>query len=99
MSQKAQTQQRRSLRLGETESTAAPHSLLPTDGEEQVSSDAPLAIFEVPPPLLTDAEITNVLGTEFGRLKNLQQVRGIDALGWYVTFHQKSVQHGVPTLG
>lgn len=51
-------------------------------------------IFEVPPKL-SDADIRNTLGPEYGRLERLQQIRGIDALGWYVTFHQRACQHGV----
>lgn len=58
-------------------------------------SDEPGVIFEVPPNV-TEAEIENVLGERgSGELKRLEQVRGIDALGWYVTFHQRSYQHGI----
>ncbi len=30
-----------------------------------------------------------------GTLDRLQQIRGVDALGWYVNFHQRKFQHGV----
>jgi hypothetical protein len=57
-------------------------------------ADEPAVIFEVPPSL-TDGEIRNVLGDGPGELMRLVQVKGIDALGWYVTFHQMTVQYGV----
>jgi hypothetical protein len=58
-------------------------------------SDEPGVVFEVPPDL-TDAEVRHVLGEqEIGNLKRLEQVRGIDALGWYMIFHQRRYQHGV----
>ncbi|MDP7724169.1 hypothetical protein [Mycobacterium sp. TY814] len=48
------------------------------------------------PSTVTDADIWRILGEErFGALDALQQIRGIDALGWYMTFHQRSSQHGV----
>ncbi len=64
------------------------------DGDDGFS-DEPGVIFEVPPDL-TEAKIENVLGERgSGDLKRLEQVRGIDAFGWYVTFHQRSYQHGI----
>lgn len=63
--------------------------------DSDAMSDEPGVIFEVP-PALTDAEIRNVLGEkEIGDLKALEKVRGIDALGWYMTFHQRRYQHGI----
>lgn len=57
--------------------------------------DEPALIFEVP-PVVTDSDIERVLGEDRIReLERLQQIRGIDALGWYVTFHQRKYQHGV----
>lgn len=65
------------------------------DDDGDAFNDEPGVIFEVP-PALTDAEIRNVLGDEeIGNLKRLEQVRGIDALGWYMTFHQRRYQHGI----
>jgi hypothetical protein len=63
------------------------------DSEDRVS-DEPMVIFEVPPEI-TDAEVKNKLGDAPGHLERLQQITGIDALGWYVTFHQRRFQHGV----
>jgi hypothetical protein len=52
-------------------------------------------IFEVPPEM-TDADIRNVLGEDrLQEIERLYQIRGTDAYGWYTTFHQKPVQHGV----
>lgn len=57
--------------------------------------DEPAVVFEVP-PAVTDADIERVLGEERTReLRRLHQIRGLDALGWYVTFHQRKVQHGI----
>jgi hypothetical protein len=56
--------------------------------------DEPTVVFEVPPEI-TDAEVKNVLGDGLGELERQQQIHGIDALGWYVTFHQRRLQHGV----
>ena len=75
------------------EATTLPMTGSPDDGDG--FSDEPGLIFEVPPDL-TDADIQNILGErETGALKRLEQVRGIDALGWYVTFHQRRYQHGI----
>ena len=57
-------------------------------------SDQPTIAFEVP-PALTDADVWNVLGDAGDDLKRLAQVKGIDAYGWYLTFHQRARQHGV----
>ena len=58
-------------------------------------SDGPAVIFEIPPEV-TDADIQHVLGQDaFTEMKRLHEIRGVDALGWYVTFHQRTAQHGV----
>jgi hypothetical protein len=58
-------------------------------------NEEPEVIFEVPPNL-TDADIRNALGEAgLAELQRLQQIRGIDALGWYVNFHQRRAQHGI----
>jgi hypothetical protein len=64
------------------------------DDSEGRLSDEPTAIFEVPPEI-TDADVKNVLGDGLGELERLQKIHGIDALGWYITFHQRRFQHGV----
>lgn len=65
-----------------------------TDSDEE-PNDEPAVIFEVPPEM-TDADIRNVLGEDrLHAIERLYQLRGTDALGWYTTFHQKRVQHGV----
>jgi hypothetical protein len=46
-------------------------------------------------PGWTDADIEYALGDGPKELFRLAQLNGIDALGWYVTFHQKAVQYGV----
>lgn len=56
--------------------------------------DAPLVVFEVPPSL-TDGDVRNVLGDGPGDLNRLAQVKGVDAYGWYVTFHQRAWQYGI----
>ena len=63
------------------------------DGE--AVAEQPTLVFEVPSKL-TDADVKNVLGEGFGELARLVQLKsGTDALGWYVTFHQRAAQHGV----
>lgn len=62
--------------------------------EDRIVDDPP-AFFEIPPSI-TQSEIREILGEELiTELQRKQQIRGIDALGWYVTFHQKRFQHGV----
>jgi|tagenome__1003787_1003787.scaffolds.fasta_scaffold20970139_2 hypothetical protein len=64
------------------------------EGDECEVFDEPTIVFEVPPET-TDAELKNVLGDGLGEeLERLQQIHGVDALGWYVTFHQRQFQHG-----
>lgn len=58
-------------------------------------AEVPSVIFEVP-PAVTNSDIERVLGEDRIReLLGLQRIRGLDALGWYVTFHQRKVQHGI----
>ncbi|MDT5148278.1 MAG: hypothetical protein QOI01_11, partial [Mycobacterium sp.] len=65
------------------------------DGSEEGPTDEPAVIFEVP-PAVTDTDIRNALGEDrLHEIDQLLQLRGTDALGWYMTFHQKAVQHGV----
>uniref|UniRef100_A1UB30 Uncharacterized protein n=1 Tax=Mycobacterium sp. (strain KMS) TaxID=189918 RepID=A1UB30_MYCSK len=67
---------------------------LESEWEEGVT-DEPSVVFEVP-PFVTDAGIREALGEDrIQQLRRLHQVRGVDALGWYVTFHQRRYQHGV----
>lgn len=76
--------------------TDAP-TLSPPDDDADLDSpaDEPAVAFEVPPSV-TDADIAEVLGEqEFTQIKRLYQERGVDALGWYVTFHQRIAQHGI----
>jgi hypothetical protein len=69
--------------------------VLPDETQHDGLSDAPSVIFEIPPEI-TDAEVEQVLGEDrIHTLEQVQQIRGIDALGWYVTFHQRKYQHGV----
>ncbi|WP_232518762.1 hypothetical protein [Mycobacterium intracellulare] len=69
---------------------------VPPDGEpNDCMSDEPAVIFEVPPSV-TDVDILRVLGQErIATLQKLTQIRGVDALGWYVTFHQRKFQIGI----
>jgi mRNA-degrading endonuclease RelE of RelBE toxin-antitoxin system len=63
--------------------------------DDDATSDGPAVIFEIPPEV-TDADIQHILGQDaFTEMKRLHEIRGVDALGWYVTFHQRTAQHGV----
>jgi hypothetical protein len=64
------------------------------DNDENGVSDNPICIFEVPPEV-TDQDVESKLGDELGRLRRLHHMKGTDALGWYVTFHQNAAQFGV----
>jgi plasmid maintenance system killer protein len=65
------------------------------DNSDDTLPDEPAVIFEVP-PTLSDADIARVLGEEPIRdLDRFQQIQGIDARGWYITFHQRKVQHAI----
>lgn len=76
-------------------SPAFTEGLVIDDESDLKISDEPTAIFEVPPHT-TDSDIKNALGDdELDRLERLQQIRGIDALGWYVSFHQSRYQYGI----
>jgi len=69
--------------------------LIPSDADEAAAaSERPEVIFEVPPKV-TDAEVFEALGEGPGEVARQVQVKGTDALGWYVTFHQRAAQHGV----
>jgi hypothetical protein len=69
--------------------------LIPPDADEtKAASEQPDVIFEVPPKL-TDADVFEALGEGAGELKRLVQIKGADALGWYLTFHQRAAQHGI----
>jgi hypothetical protein len=57
-------------------------------------ADQPTVIFEVPPSL-TDSDVREVLGNDAGELNQLAQLRGVDAYGWYLSFHQRMQQHGI----
>jgi hypothetical protein len=57
--------------------------------------DEPLIGFEIP-PRVTDAEVRNVLGHgRIGELQRLHEIQGVDALGWYLSFHQLGCQYGI----
>lgn len=58
-------------------------------------ADEPFVAFEVPPEV-TESDIHRVLGDDrLADIEQLSQIAGLDAYGWYVTFHQKRFQHGV----
>jgi hypothetical protein len=73
----------------------------PTAGRESESDAAetveqPTVIFEAPPSL-TDGEVRDVLGKDLGDIKRLAEVKGdeVAGYGWDLTFHQRSLQHGI----
>ena len=73
----------------------AAFDLLEVEEAEDNILDEPPVVFEVPPGI-TESDIRDILGEEtITELQRQQQIRGIDALGWYVTFHQRRYQHGV----
>lgn len=58
-------------------------------------AEDPAVVFEVPPEV-TDARLTNLLGAaRMGEIQRLLQLRGIDAIGAYLTFHQLGGQWGI----
>jgi len=59
-----------------------------------VAFDEPAVAFEVPPEL-TDSEVQHALGEDLALIQQLSQLRGLDAYGWYTTFHQKRYQWGI----
>ena len=64
-------------------------------GEHQFNpSQASSIVFEVPPNIV-DGDVANALGDLEEKVEALIKVRGIDALGWYVSFHQRKRQHGI----
>jgi hypothetical protein len=57
--------------------------------------DEPLIGSEIP-PRVTDAEVRNVLGQDrMGELGRLHEIRGVDALGWYLSLSQLGCQYGI----
>jgi len=69
--------------------------LIPSDADEAAAtSERPVVIFEVPPKV-TDAEVFEALGEDSGEVARQLPIKGTDALGWYVTFHQRAAQHGI----
>lgn len=63
--------------------------------EDDVTVDEPRIGFEIPPQI-TDAKIRNTLGADrMGEIKRLFEVRGVDAFGAYLTFHQLAGQYGI----
>ncbi|MGE2727002.1 hypothetical protein [Mycolicibacterium pulveris] len=67
----------------------------PTIDDDVIASDGPAGIFEIPPEV-TDADIEHVLGQDtLTEMSRLHEIRGSDAYGWYVTFHQRTARHGV----
>jgi len=73
----------------------AGRALGPVDDEEAAGTfERPAVVFEVPPKV-TDAEVFEALGDGAGELERLVQIEGTDALGSYMTFHQRAAQHGI----
>ena len=69
--------------------------LIPSDADEAgATSEQPEVLFEVPPKV-TDAEVFEALGEGSGEVARQVQIKGTDALGWYLTFHLRAVQHGI----
>jgi len=69
--------------------------LIPSDADEAAAtSERPVVIFEVRPKV-TDAEVFEALGEDSGEVARQLPIKGTDALGWYVTFHQRAAQHGI----
>lgn len=67
---------------------------LEIDGDGDAADELPIE-FEIP-PRVTDADVRNALGQgRIGELRRLHEIRGVDALGWYMTFHQLSAQYGI----
>ncbi len=60
----------------------------------EASVDEPAVAFEIPPKL-TESDIRDALGNELTKIQQLSKLQGLDAYGWYTTFHQKRFQHGV----
>jgi hypothetical protein len=78
-----------------TDGWAVDSPSVPDDDTEEGAIDEPVVVFEVPPSV-TDADLRHALGEDrIGELHRLHQLRGVDALGWYLTFHQLHSQYGV----
>lgn len=82
------------LHLGGEEFDRIGRLIPPGADEAGAASEQPEVIFEVPPKV-TDAEVFEALGEGSGEVARQVQIKGTDALGWYVTFHQRVAQHGI----
>lgn len=58
------------------------------------SPEYPPIVFETPPQL-TDADIREALGDNLTDVMRLVRQRGIEALAWYVSFHQRASRYGI----
>ena len=56
--------------------------------------EEPSITFEIPPEL-DDRALRTALPESGVNFESLVQVRGVDALGWYVPFHYRNAQHGI----
>jgi hypothetical protein len=68
----------------------------PSDEEnDETDNDEASIIFEIPPEL-DDRQVREALSQHPGRdFERLVQQNGVDALGWYLPFHQRIAQHGI----
>jgi hypothetical protein len=68
----------------------------PSDEEnDETDNDEASIIFEIPPEL-DDRQVREALSQHPGRdFERLVQLNGVDALGWYLPFHQQIAQHGI----
>jgi len=68
----------------------------PSDEEsDETDTDEASIIFEIPPEL-DDRQMREALSQHPGRdFERLVQLNGVDALGWYLPFHQRIAQHGI----
>lgn len=65
------------------------------DDADAESIDDPPFLFEVPPALTAD-DVFDVLGRDrIAEMRQRVQIWGVDALAWYVSFHQRRLQAGV----
>lgn len=73
----------------------APDIPITRNDPDEGLAEEPQVGFEIPPQL-TDARMRDVLGERnIGELRRLHEIRGIDAFGWYVPYHQLNCQHGI----
>lgn len=82
------------LRFGGEEILADARTVGLADDDASAAPERPEVVFKVPLKV-TDADVLEALGEGSGELQRLMQIKGTDALGWYVTFQQRSAQHGV----